>query len=154
MKIKSWFMKPWPIHFSLNRLYSEISFAFSGSQGIPWQVNLCSQIRCLLRQYHIIGDSPFRSISERAFSFLRKIIYKNGCTIRVSQWEQVKGQTFSVPWQPNILIRYLPRQICKSDFCTLVFSFAFRYHICEGRRKPWRKSLSCYWRFWWARVRR
>ena len=24
---------------------------------------------CLLRQYHIIGDSPFRSISERAFSY-------------------------------------------------------------------------------------
>ena len=24
----------------------------------------------------------------------------------------------------------------KSDFCTLVFSSAFRYHIREGRRKP------------------
>ena len=117
-------------------------------------VNLCSQIRCLLRQYHIIGDSPFRSISERAFSFPRKIISQNGCTIRVSQWEQVKGQTFTVPWQPNTLTRYHPRQICKSEFCTLVFSLAFRYHIREGRRKPWRKSSSCCWRFWWAHVRR
>ena len=85
-------------------------------------------------------DSPFRSISERAISFFSKILFQNRCTIRASQWEQVKGQTFAVPWQPNILTRYHPRQICKSDFCTLVFSLAFRYHIRERRRKPWRKS--------------
>ena len=36
----------------------------------------------------------------------------------------------------HTLTRYHPRQICKSDFCTLVFSCAFRYHIREGRRKP------------------
>ncbi len=43
------------------------------------------------------ADSPFRSISERALSFYSKILFRNGCTIRASQWEQVKGQTFAVP---------------------------------------------------------
>ena len=96
-------------------------------------------------------DSPFRSISERAFSFFLNNFFWNGCTIWASQWEQVKGKTFAVPWQPNILTRYHSSQICKSDFCTLVFFLTFRYHIREGRRKPWRKSSSCCWRFWCVR---
>ena len=53
----------------------------------------------LLKQNSINAyvDSPFRSISERALSFYSKIFFRNGCTIRASQWEQVKGQTFAVP---------------------------------------------------------
>ena len=103
----------------------------AGEASVLQEVKVTSWKQCI----NAYADSPFRSISERAFSFSQiffpKWVYDLSFSVGTSE-----GSNHRCSLTTEYTHRCHPRQICKSDFCTLVFFLAFRYHIREGRRKP------------------